>query len=178
MGGGSSNAGTLLKVLCQKFETKKDKVLILAKNLGADVPFFMMDYPASIARGIGEILEEYPSYSAYYLLIYPGFQINTAWAYKNLNFEGIKTPIIYEEHTPPWRQPQGLINDFKELLYKIHPEYSELEALLRKEGALSVSITGTGSTIFGVFENFPLFAWKGLKKTLKNAKIFLVKNLE
>lgn len=178
LGGGSSNAGTLLKWLSRIFEIEENYVLELAKRLGADVPFFVKDDFACEAKGIGEELKAYPSFPAYYLLLYPNFQVKTAWAYNKLGITKEKEPILYESALPPWIQTQGLINDFKPLLYKHYPMYFELESFLQKEGALAVNISGTGSTIYGVFEKPPMLSYLRLKNFLKSVKIYLVKNLD
>ncbi|MFN3920884.1 MAG: 4-(cytidine 5'-diphospho)-2-C-methyl-D-erythritol kinase [Caldimicrobium sp.] len=178
LGGGSSNAGTLLKILSKLFEIEREKVIFLAQRLGADVTFFVTDYFSAEARGIGEILRPYPSHPAYYLLLYPNFPINTAWAYKALGLTKEKEAIIYKTFPAPWNQPQGLINDFKELIYKHYPEYAVYEKILLEEGALAVNLTGTGSTIYGVFKEPPLKFLPGLKKFLKGVKIYLAKNLD
>ncbi|MFN3504965.1 MAG: 4-(cytidine 5'-diphospho)-2-C-methyl-D-erythritol kinase [Caldimicrobium sp.] len=178
LGGGSSNAGTLLKALCDLYKVEKEKALPIATSLGADVPFFLMDYATAEGKGIGEILTPFPAYQAYYLLLYPNLQINTAWAYQQLNLTNEKSPIKYEASLPPWKQGSGLINDFKELIFKNYPQYREYEKALYEEGALAVSLSGTGSTIYGVYEEPPLFSASRLKKNLNNVKIFVAKNLD
>ncbi len=177
LGGGSSNAGTLLKNLAKLYEIERAKLFPIAVSLGADVPFFLEDLFAAEATGIGEILKPFPSFSAYYLLLYPGFKIDTAWAYHTLNLTKEKNPIKYEASLPPWEKKEGLLNDFKGLLYKKYPLYEDLERALKEVGAKGVSISGTGSTLFGVFEKLPTNAYLRLKKFLKGGKIFLVKNL-
>lgn len=179
LGGGSSNAGTLLKALSKLYEVEDKSLESLALKLGADVPFFLSDLPCALAGGIGEILSPFPNYGAYYVLVYPGFKVDTAWAYKSLNLTKPKNPVYYEASLPPWRTCQGLINDFRDLLYrKFHPLYEEIEKLLLKEGARAVNISGTGSTIYGVFESPPFEGFTRLKNSLRNGKIYLVKNLE
>ncbi|MFN4197333.1 MAG: 4-(cytidine 5'-diphospho)-2-C-methyl-D-erythritol kinase [Caldimicrobium sp.] len=177
LGGGSSNAGTLLKALCDLYGIEKEKVFSIATSLGADVPFFLADYITAEGTGIGEILKPFPTFQAYYLLFYPSFQINTAWAYQQLNLTKEKTPIKYEATLPPWKHPCGLINDFKELIFEKYPQFKAYEKILYEEGALAVSLSGTGSTIYGVFEEPPLISKSRLKKFLNNVKIYVAKNL-
>lgn len=178
LGGGSSNAGTLLRALSKIFQIEREKVITLGLSLGADVPFFITDFFSAEARGIGEILSPYPSHPAYYLLLYPSFPISTAWAYKALGLTKEKEAIIYKGFPPPWEQPQGLINDFKELIFWHYPEYKVFEKVLKEEGALSVNLTGTGSALYGVFKDPPLSSLPRLKKFLKGVKIYLAKNLD
>ncbi len=178
LGGGSSNAATLLKALCKIYEIPQREVIEIAKRIGADVPFFLSSYFASEVEGIGEILRPFPNYKAFFLLIYPGFKIETRWAYQALNLTIEKKPVKYEPCLPPWETKEGLINDFKDLLYRKYPLYERLEKLLLKEGAKAVNITGTGSTIYGIFEKAPLLSFVRLKKFLNGVKIYLAKNLD
>jgi 4-diphosphocytidyl-2C-methyl-D-erythritol kinase len=127
LGGGSSNAGTFLKFLGQRFGIPKEELLSLGKKLGADVPFFIEDYLSACGFGIGEVLKPYPNFQAFYLLYYPGFKIETAWAYQTLDFKGEKKPYLYSENLPPWKDPKGLINDFKDLVYSKYPQFRDFE---------------------------------------------------
>lgn len=178
LGGGSSNAGTLLKALCVLYGIEKERALPIATSLGADVSFFLSDYITAEGSGIGEILKPFPTYEAYYLLLYPYLQINTAWAYHQLNLTKEKTPNKYGASQPPWKYPCGLINDFKRLIFEKYPQYKKYEKVLYEEGAIAVSLSGTGSTIFGVFEEAPLISTSRLKKFLNNVKIYVAKNLD
>jgi len=127
LGGGSSNAGTFLKFLGKRFGVPKEELLSLGKKLGADVPFFIEDYFSACGFGIGEVLKPYPNFQAFYLLYYPGFKIETAWAYQALNFKGEKKPYLYSENLPPWKDPKGLINDFRDLVYSKYPQFQDIE---------------------------------------------------
>ncbi|MFN3567981.1 MAG: hypothetical protein ACK4UR_03615, partial [Caldimicrobium sp.] len=79
---------------------------------------------------------------------------------------------------PPWKHPCGLINDFKRLIFEKYPQYKKYEKVLYEEGAIAVSLSGTGSTIFGVFEEAPIISANRLKKFLNNVKIYVAKNLD
>jgi 4-diphosphocytidyl-2-C-methyl-D-erythritol kinase len=206
LGGGSSNAGTFLKFLGKRFGIPKEELLSLGKKLGADVPFFIEDYLSACGFGIGEVLKPYPNFQAFYLLYYPGFKIKTAWAYQALNFKGEKKPYLYSENLPPWEDPKGLINDFKDLVYSKYPQFQDIEKsfeiviskVLREgtssltpkalpEGSLAslgikgrIGLSGTGSTLFAVFEDEESAskAYDLLKNFLKGGKIYLARNLK
>jgi len=178
LGGGSSNAGTLLRALLKIYEVPEEKILKIAKKVGADVPFFVSSFFSSEVGGIGDILKLFPNFKAFYILIYPGFKVETRWAYQALNLTTEKDPVKYEPSLPPWKTRHGLINDFKKLLYEKYPVYRKYERLLLEEGARAVNITGTGSTIFGIFEELPLLSFMRLKKILNGVKIYLAKNLD
>lgn len=181
LGGGSSNAGTFLRVLGEFLGIDQASLIEIGSKLGADVPFFIQDFSTAIGRGKGELLTPYPSYEAYYILIYPGFSIDTGWAYRALNLTKSKNPVYYEASIPPWKNSQGLINDFRGVLYSHYPVYETLERMLLETGALAVNISGSGSTIYGVYESPPLKAYaelsNKLKKMLRGGKIYLVRNL-
>lgn len=181
LGGGSSNAATILKAFFKIFEieVKEEFVYELGKKLGADVNFFLSPYFSAIGEGIGEKLTPFPNFSAWYLLVYPNFTISTKWAYENLGLTNKKNLVYYSKKIPPWRQSSGLINDFKKLIWKKFSIYQKLEKVLEEGGAKAVNLSGTGSTLFGVFEGAPpLEFYEKIKKIFPNFQIFLVKNLK
>ncbi len=179
LGGGSSNAGSVLKALAYLYGINPEKLYGLAKNLGADVPFFLSPYSSAIGTGIGDELIPFPSFPAWYIIICPQFQISTKWAYESLGLTKSKNPIYYTSDTPPWYQNQELINDFETLVFKKYKELQSYKDILKKFGALAVSLSGTGPSIFGVFiKEPPFFIYKTLRSLLNGCKIFLVKNLE
>ncbi len=177
LGGGSSNAGTFLRFLGTYFSIPKEELLRVARLLGADVSFFVEDYPTAEAFGIGDKLIPYPSFEAFYLILYPGFKVETAWAYRALNLQNTKKPCRPSPERLPWEDEAFFRNDFKEIIYQRYSFYSELEEILKKIGAKAVSLTGTGSAIFGVFCDPVAGPLKELKKFLKGGKIFWAKNL-
>ncbi len=84
LGGGSSNAASTLKALNHLLElglTRKE-MMAMGVGIGADVPFFFLERGA-VATGIGEQLEEIDLPAISYVLIYPNFEVSTAWAYQN-----------------------------------------------------------------------------------------------
>ncbi|MCD6548669.1 MAG: 4-(cytidine 5'-diphospho)-2-C-methyl-D-erythritol kinase [Thermodesulfobacterium sp.] len=179
LGGGSSNAASVLKGLAYLYGIKVENVYPLAKTLGADVTFFLTPYPSAIGKGIGDELNPFPNFSAWYVLISPNFRINTKWAYENLGLTKSKNPIYYTSETPPWYQPQGLINDFEPLVFKKYKILQKYKETLKNLGASAVSLSGTGPSIFAVFDgDAPFFIYKYLKLLIKDCNIFLVKNWE
>ncbi|QER41577.1 4-(cytidine 5'-diphospho)-2-C-methyl-D-erythritol kinase [Thermodesulfobacterium sp. TA1] len=181
LGGGSSNAATVLKGLAYIYGIDQQTPVLydIAKELGADVPFFLSPYATALGEGIGEVLTPYPTFSAWYLLICPDFEISTKWAYQNLGLTKSKNPVYYSTEHSPWRQPQGLINDFKALVFEKFPFLKELEAQLKACGCCAVGLSGTGPTIFGVFEKeLPFYVYEALKKKFRKVRVFLVQNLE
>jgi 4-diphosphocytidyl-2-C-methyl-D-erythritol kinase len=179
LGGGSSNAASVLKGLSYLYGINHENLYSLAKSLGADVPFLLSHYPSAIGEGIGDRLTPFPNFSAWYIIISPDFQISTKWAYENLGLTKSKNPIYYTSNIPPWYQPQGLINDFENLIFEKYKVLQKYKEVLKKYGAYTVSLSGTGPSIFGVFdERPPFFIYNILKSSLNDCKVFLVKNLE
>jgi len=179
LGGGSSNAASVLRGLAYLYGINIENLYPLAKILGADVSFLLSPYPSAIGKGIGDELSPFPNFSAWYIIISPNFQISTKWAYENLGLTESKNPVFYTSDIPPWYQNQGLINDFETLVFKKYKMLENYKEILKKFGALTVSLSGTGPSIFGVFDGEPpFFIYKTLKSLLENCKVFLVKNLE
>jgi 4-diphosphocytidyl-2-C-methyl-D-erythritol kinase len=181
LGGGSSNAATVLKGLAHLYGIDPESEILyqIAREIGADVPFFLSPYSVAIGRGIGEILTPFPSFPAWYILVCPEFKISTKWAYENLGLTKSKNPVYYSHKIPPWREPHGLINDFKKLVFNKFEVLKNYEKFLTDVGCVGVGLSGTGPTLFGIFEKEPpFFVYETLKKFLKNVRIFLAKNLE
>lgn len=181
LGGGSSNAATLLKGMAYIYgiEMQDKRLYEIGKSLGADVPFFLSSYLAAIGEGIGDKLTPYPNFSAWYILICPKIKVSTKWAYQNLRLVTCKKPVYYSPQTPPWKQSGGLLNDFKLLIFQTFPFLKNFEDLLKSFKCCGVGLSGTGPTIFGVFAKEPPFSiYEELKKEVKEAKVFLVRNLE
>jgi 4-diphosphocytidyl-2-C-methyl-D-erythritol kinase len=150
LGGGSSDAAATLKALNQLNRSPLgiSELWQLAQKLGSDVPFFLDPRPCAV-RGRGERvdpLEGYPE--AELLLITPPFAISTAQAYRGC------LPKIQEP--PPLPQSTAelasiLRNQFEASLIPQFPELERLQKLLRGHGAIGASVSGSGSTVFGVF---------------------------
>jgi len=156
LGGGSSDGAFALKLLNEKFqlELSSQELINYALQLGSDCPFFIINRPA-FATGRGEILEEVPlDLSAYHFaIVNPGIHVNTGWAFANLNLSGrSKRPdlkTIIQQPVSTWKDQ--LINDFEEPVSKAHPEIASIKQQLYDAGALYASMTGSGSTVFGIF---------------------------
>ena len=156
LGGGSSNAATTLLTLNELFAfryTAEDLMKIGAK-LGADVPFFIFQKTAW-AFGIGERLEaaeNLPSFSL--VLINPRFELSTKMIYEGLKLRltnriiHYSIPRFYTIHD----LAEGLQNDLERVSVRIHPVLSDLKRLLIEHGALGALMSGSGPTVFGIFE--------------------------
>lgn len=158
LGGGSSNAASVLLGLNQFYgrPLDLDTLARLGLKLGADVPFFLYDKPA-IARGIGEVIEGYSEIRPYkVLLIYPGFAISTATIYKNINLRltKCKKKINYSSFKNEKFSPyQHLCNDLEDVAIALYPELSEIKEMVMRLGACGALMSGSGSSIFGLFDD-------------------------
>jgi 4-diphosphocytidyl-2-C-methyl-D-erythritol kinase len=160
LGGGSSNAASVLIALNQMMKLRLPSELMMdtGKSLGADVPFFLFRKKTAFVTGIGEKLEAMVIRPRLYLvLVNPGIPISTAFAYQRLNRELtnranniITIPTEIEELT-------GLLpflsNDFEEVIFPLYPEIKEIKERLVMEGAEGSLMSGSGSTVFGIFGN-------------------------
>jgi len=154
LGGGSSDAATMLQLVndCFKLNLTKEKLADYALELGSDCPFFLQQVPC-FATGRGEILEPAPlDLSRYsFLLIHPEIHIHTALAFSGIHPE-IPPVNIKEIITQPiadWKTT--LSNIFEISVFKAHPLLRQIKEKLYACGALYVSLTGSGSTLFGIF---------------------------
>ncbi len=155
LGGGSSDGAFVLKLLNLKYNLglSVSQLVYYALQLGSDCPFFIVNKPV-IATGRGEIMKDAQiNLSGYKLVIVnPGVHINTGWAFSQLVSysnsgsidEVIKTPL------EDWKG--RLINDFEEPVMQHYPGFRPINESLYQMGALYASMSGSGSTFYGIFE--------------------------
>ncbi|MDC1068258.1 4-(cytidine 5'-diphospho)-2-C-methyl-D-erythritol kinase [Candidatus Kapabacteria bacterium] len=160
LGGGSSNAAYAMKGLLQFWgsENRKKEPEIIAPMIGSDVPFFLKDGWA-IGKGKGEILEHFNlDLPLKILIINPGIHVNTAKAYNLLNRNETPLPILNYKSllnrakNNPTLLKEYFINDFEDSVFKLYPLLEEIKNSLYDDGAIYSSMTGSGSTIFGLFD--------------------------
>ncbi len=168
LGGGSSNAASTLKALNKIFKLDmSDKALMkIGSEIGADIPFFLFDGSA-IGFGIGDKLKGIEIPHLWYILIYPNFEVSTRWAYKN--FLLTKNQFHLKLHTflkNIYNIPSILRNDLEGVVSKEYPEIEIMKRALLDVGALGSSMTGSGPTVFGIFESK-----RDVKKALEKLNI-------
>ena len=153
LGGGSSDGAHMLMALNKKWQLglSQSQLIDYASQLGSDCPFFIINAPC-LATGRGEFLSPIDlDLSAYKLvLIYPGIHINTGWAFSQL--EVFSTPInknMVTEAVTSWKGK--LQNDFEEPVFRHYPEIGAIKNELYAKGAVYASLSGSGSTVFGIF---------------------------
>jgi 4-diphosphocytidyl-2-C-methyl-D-erythritol kinase len=158
LGGGSSDTGFLLKAINRYFELLIDAERLKANalELGSDCPFFIDCIPA-FASGRGEILKPIRQVlNGYYLLLLnPGIGINTRESYQCCCPAYPSTSLFQLVGQPVAEWKELIINDFEDFAFKKHPVISELIKGLYSSGALFSSMSGSGSTVYGIFSQKP-----------------------
>jgi len=157
LGGGSSNAATTLLTL-NEFAGRpcsRTDLMEIGVALGSDIPFFILEATAW-AFGIGDRLEAVahpPQF--HFLLVNPGFELSTRKVYEGLNLTLTKEPIHYS--IPRFFEChdviKGLHNDLETVSINLYPVLDEIKTLLLGHGAAGALMSGSGPTIFGVFDN-------------------------
>ena len=158
LGGGSSNAAAVLCALNNMFELNisNQRLHDLAFELGCDIPFFI-NGGIQISEGKGEKLTKLNiDLSNYFiLLIHPKFNVSTKWAY---SFFKNNLPNTFDcdkfrsfQASPDWELFE---NDFENIIKSTYPEVVKIRKMLESQSSLFVSLSGSGSTMFGVFKNF------------------------
>ena len=179
LGGGSSDAAATLVALNRLFRLgySMRRLEKLGLSLGDDVPFFIRRRPAR-ARGIGERLTPLANFPLLWLVIlYPGFPVSTAWVYRRsrpkLTKPKVNTSITcFRSSFAKLREI--LVNDLEAVAIAKHPRIGMLKERLRCEEADGVLMSGSGSSVFGIFaaRRFAIRAFKRLKQE-KGVQAFL-----
>ncbi len=160
LGGGSSDAANTLRLLNAIFDLKLsiDVMMTYAASLGSDCPFFIQDL-AMFGSGRGEVLKpvDLPLAGKYLALLKPEIHVSTANAYA-----GIAARIPHESLAETLQRPvrewrSHLRNDFEETVFAAHYRLPEIRDMLYRHGALFAGMSGSGSTLFGIFDHRPQF---------------------
>ncbi|MGD2038361.1 MAG: 4-(cytidine 5'-diphospho)-2-C-methyl-D-erythritol kinase, partial [Desulfobacterales bacterium] len=180
LGGGSSNAASVLMALNTYYDRpfNRQQLMEMGLGLGADVPFFIFQRPA-IASGIGEQLEAFEGCLPYHiLLLYQGFNVSTAETYQKLNFgltNDKKKPTSNSLKRDRFKPARHLTNDLERVTVAKYPEIGLAKEKILNLGAIGALMSGSGPTVFGLFDNAETA--RSAKKTLaadKDLKLFLV----
>ena len=158
LGGGSANAAALLKGIknIYKLEVTESKLEEIAGKVGADVPFFIRG-KTQLGEGIGDKLTQLPkAIIGTYLLVIPKISIRTEWAYSviknrlnNQNKNAKFSSFINEDYS----SLQIFENDFEQIVIPAYPEIGAIKSKLLNLGARFASLSGSGSTVYGVYDD-------------------------
>ena len=161
LGGGSSNAAYIIKTINKIYDLglRNYDLEKLAIKIGSDVPFFISGKVKQIS-GIGEVIKTIDSTflkDKIFLLVFPDFSVSTKWAYgkikKDLYDDKINTKF------PPLDNKVDLSlfeNVFEHIVCLTYPEIMDIKSLLIDSGALYASLSGSGSTMFGIYNDIDL----------------------
>jgi 4-diphosphocytidyl-2-C-methyl-D-erythritol kinase len=159
LGGGSADGAYTLLLMNKIFNLglSNEKLLAYALELGSDCPFFIVNKPA-FATGRGEHMDILPlDLSPYKLiLINPGIHISTAWAFSKITPSSARPSLKELINSPVRKWKDNLYNDFEFPVFNEYPQIKSIKELLYNKGAVYASLSGSGSTVYGLFENHPV----------------------
>ena len=160
LGGGSSNAASILKYLLKYFkiniEDNRNEIIQIALSVGSDVPFFLISKPC-FARSRGEVISKLNKFNLNdyrILLVNPNLHVSTKWAFESLGFQPGQFNVSELKNVKEFglQNPDIFKNDFEDVVFK---KYSELEIIkneLKDMGADYSSMSGSGATMYGLFK--------------------------
>ena len=156
LGGGSSDAAHMAIALNQIFSLglTREQLAEEVRPLGADCPFFVYNIPC-YAEGIGDQLTPISlDFSGLRLvLIKPACGVSTKEAYAGIKPKGTCEVFNDLNVLNDLTILSALTNDFEETVCKVHPEIAEIKQRLLSAGAIYAAMSGSGSTVFGLFQN-------------------------
>ncbi len=154
LGGGSADGAFALQLLNDKYflGLSPTQLMKYALQLGSDCPFFILNQPC-YATGRGEDLTPIKlDLSGYrFVIVHPGIHINTKWAFEQIQ-PGLPSRSIKEIIQLPiqdWKY--YLSNDFESPIKQNYPAIEAIKLALYKDGAIYASMSGSGSTVFGIY---------------------------
>jgi 4-diphosphocytidyl-2-C-methyl-D-erythritol kinase len=178
LGGGSSNAATVLTMLNELFGKlfNDNDLRNLAAELGSDCPFFIHPSPM-LMEGRGEKLSRLNIHfnGIYIVIINPGLHISTAYAYQKVKPCGEAYSLPDLIRLPPDTWKDNILNDFESPIFSEFSGLSDLKNKLYETGAIYSSMSGSGSSIYGMYRESPqlpatiadTIVWKGELKEFR-----------
>lgn len=161
LAGGSTNAAGVLKGLNMLYGSHlgKNELFRLSAKLGADVAF-CLDGGTQLARGIGNELTVLPDFTGVdVVLVKPAFSVSTVWVYKNLDLDDLGKRPDTEHLLNAIAKHDinavagGMENVLESVTVKKYPEVKRIMERFLEYGALGSRMSGSGPTVFGIFEN-------------------------
>ncbi len=156
LGGGSADAAFVIKAIAQKYDLifENDLLKFYASQIGSDCAFFIDNQP-SIAFEKGDVLSpiDLDLKGKYLVLVYPEIHIDTKTAYSGVNPrkpEQSIEQIVTNSPINEWKN--FLVNDFEKGIFQKFPELEKIKSRLYDSGAMYAAMSGSGSTIFGIFD--------------------------
>ena len=158
LGGGSADGAFMLAMLNEKFDLglPAGSLARYALQLGSDCPFFIYNRPC-FAAGRGEVIEPISIRLGgyYFYIVNPNVHINTAEAFRELQYKNHTFSLKEIIQLPVIEWKEKLTNDFEEGILRKFPVIKEIKQQLYYNGAVYAAMTGSGSTVFGLFDAKP-----------------------
>lgn len=158
LGGGSADGSFTLQAInmTQNLKIENSVLVEYAEKLGSDCPFFIVNKPV-FASGTGTIFESVDiNLKGFYLVVInPGIHINTANAYSQSKPEKPKHSLkeVIKKPVSEWKN--YIFNDFEPTVFKDYPQIATIKQTLYTKGAVFASMSGSGSSVFGLFGKKP-----------------------
>ena len=161
MAGGSSDAAAAFVGMNQLFHLgiTQQELMDYGVKLGADIPYCIMRGTA-LSEGIGEILTPLPPIpNCWFLIVKPTFSMSTKFVYENLyldeiavhpDIDGMKEALYQRDLIGVTDRMENVL---EQVTKKHYPAIGEIKDIMRKEGALNALMSGSGSTVFGIFKS-------------------------
>jgi 4-diphosphocytidyl-2-C-methyl-D-erythritol kinase len=162
LGGGSSDAAFMLKLLNEMFEAgiTDDNLENIASEIGADCAFFIRN-KSVFAEGVGNIFSPLNSASPnlWIELIVPPIEVSTTFAYQNITpcKPDIDLKTVTKLPVDTWRNK--IENHFEKFVFIKFPELQKIKETLYNRGAYYASMSGSGSAVYGLFKQNPKICW-------------------
>lgn len=157
LGGGSSDAATVLMGMNTLLDMNlpEQELMQIGTKLGADVPFFIFKKPA-LAEGIGDRLTPLPDMPmCWIVLVNPGVHVSTAWVYRSLQLTNRRELNKLPRFFSSVEQVVSIMsNDLETVTIPAFPVIDAIKSRLVALGAVGSMMSGSGSTVFGVFKDF------------------------
>ena len=158
LGGGSSNAAKVLSCINKLYNLRlsSQNLESIGSRLGADVPFFI-NGGAQLGEGIGDQLTPIKyKFNQKFLIVLPNINIETSWAYSKIKTTLDKSKKFVNFHDCLKKKKisfKNFDNDFEKIIIPAYPEIGNLISIIRENNARFSSLSGTGSTVFGIFDD-------------------------
>ncbi|MDP2412774.1 4-(cytidine 5'-diphospho)-2-C-methyl-D-erythritol kinase [Daejeonella sp.] len=155
MGGGSSDASFFIRLVNQKFSLRMEnsKMEQYASKIGSDCAFFIQNKPAYALEKGDQLSPLDLDLSNYFIvLVMPDVQVSTAEAYQGVRAAPVSTPLTELIKLPIEDWKLHIKNDFELSVFSKYPAIARVKAVLYESGALYASMSGSGSSVYGIFE--------------------------
>ena len=158
LGGGSADGTFMLMMLNEQFNLglSSGSLAQYALQLGSDCPFFIYNQPL-FATGRGEVMQKISLNLAgyYFYIVNPNIHVNTGEAFRELQYVNHAASVkdVIQQPIREWKE--NVVNDFEEGIAKKHPVIADVKRQLYRHGAIYAAMTGSGSTVFALFEKQP-----------------------